>query len=164
MKKPLVIGAVIAALLAVLATPAGAAHERGDLTVGLNGANEIGTEGDKNGSGKIEVAFFAAVDNPDVVFPNQDYVCYTLTVRNVDEATGLHIHEVSGEAKNPRKDTGPVVVDLLDGSRESGDQTCVAMAPGVVDEILDDPREYYVNYHTEAQPAGAIRGQLHAFN
>ena len=164
MKRILTTGLATAGLMAFTFTPALAAHDRGSLTVGLNGANEIGTVGDKNGSGKIDLEFFDAVDNPTVVFPGEHYVCYELTYRNVDDPTGLHIHEVSGAVKNPRKDAGPVVVNLLTDTRQSGDATCVAVAEGIFDGIQDDPSEYYVNLHNPAFPNGAIRGQLHGFN
>lgn len=167
MKRALVATTAALAAFAMTSATAHAAHGRGDLTVGLNGANEVGTEGDPNGSGKIHLDFFAAVDNPSVVFPGQDYVCFELTVRNVEEAIGLHIHEVNGATKNPRKDTGPVVVNLGDEElqREDADgNPCVAMADGDLEGILEDPSEYYVNYHTESHRGGAIRGQLHAFS
>lgn len=162
MKKALAIGLAAAGVL-TFASTANAVHERGELTVGLNGANEVGTQGDPNGSGKITIEFFDAVNNPAVVFPGQHYVCYTLTARNVDSAAGLHIHEVATSG-NPRKATGPVVVDLLANSRISDDATCVAVAESVFDGIVDDPSDYYVNLHNAAFPSGAIRGQLHAFD
>jgi hypothetical protein len=163
MKKILAIGLATAGVLTFAGT-ANAVHERGDLTIGLNGANEVGTVGDRDGSGQISLEFFDAVDNQSVVFPNEPYVCYSLTVRNIDAPTGLHIHEVAGNAGNPRKDAGPVVVDLLENSRPSGDTTCVAIAADVLAGILDEPSEYYVNAHNAAFPMGAIRGQLYAFS
>ncbi len=157
------IGIGIASLLSFAGT-ASAAHDRGSQTVGLNGANEINTVGDRDGSGKIKLEFFDAVNSPTVVFPNEHYVCYTLTVRNVDAKTGLHIHEVSADVTNPRKATGPVVVNLLANTRTVDDATCVAVDEGVFDGIQNDPSEYYVNLHNLNFPNGAIRGQLHAFN
>ena len=163
MKKTLTIGLVVAGVL-TFASTATAAHDRGSLTVGLNGANEVGTTGDRNGSGKINLEFFDAVANPAVVFPGEHYVCYTLSTRNVDAAKGLHIHEVSSISGNPRQATGPVVVNLLANTRTEGDATCVVVTPEVFDGIQDDPSDYYVNLHNGEFPSGAIRGQLHAFN
>lgn len=163
MKKTLALGLAAAGILTFSGT-ANAVHERGDLTVGLNGANEVGTVGDRNGSGKINLEFFDAVNNATVVFPNEHYVCYTLTFRNVDDPTGLHIHEVPSSARNPRKATGPVVVDLLANPQRNGATTCVVVEESVFDGIQDDPSEYYVNLHNAKFPNGAIRGQLHAFS
>ena len=165
MKRLLSIAVTIAGVVAFAASPAAAAHDRGDLTIGLNGANEVGTEGDRNGSGQIHLDFFDAVENPAVVFPGQHYVCHQLTTRNLDSAmVALHIHQVSGTANNPRKDNGTVVVNLLTETRPSGDSTCVAVDEGVFDAIQADPAAYYVNLHTPTHPAGAIRGQLHSFD
>ena len=165
MKRLLAITLTITALVALAASPASAAHDRGDLTIGLNGANEVGTEGDRNGSGRIHLDFFDAVDNPSVVFPGQHYVCYQLSTRNLDSATvGLHIHRVAGTISNPRKDNGPVVVNLGVDTRASDGSTCVAVDQAVFDGIQVDPADYYVNLHTETHPGGAIRGQLHSFN
>ncbi len=165
MKRLLSIATTIAAVVALTAGPAAAAHDRGDLTIGLNGANEIGTDGDQNASGKIHLDFFDAVDNPAVVFPGQHYVCYQLTTRNLDSATiGLHIHRVAGTTANPRLDNGGVAVNLMADTRPSGDSTCVAVAGDVFDGIQANPSDYYVNLHTVTHPAGAIRGQLHSFN
>ncbi len=82
----------------------------------------------------------------------------------MDDPTGLHIHEVSSSARNPRKATGPVVVDLLANPERAGATTCVVVEESVFDGIQDDPSEYYVNLHNAAFPNGAIRGQLHAFS
>jgi hypothetical protein len=163
MKTALAIGLATVGILAFSGT-ANAAHERGSLTIGMNGANEVGTVGDPNGSGKITLEFFDAVDNSTVVFPNEHYVCYSLKVRNIDAPTGLHIHEVPNSAGNPRASVGPVVVDLLDGFVRTGATTCVVVAESTFDGIQADPSEYYVNVHNPAFPDGAIRGQLHAFS
>ena len=76
---------------------------------------------------------------------------------------GLHIHEVTrgegDETTNPRKLNGDVVINLLsEDAREKDGQTCVANP--VVEDIVENPAEYYVNVHTEEFPAGAIRGQV----
>ncbi len=164
MKKALAIGLAAAGILAFSGT-ADAVHERGSLTIGLNGANEVGTVGDRNGSGKITLEFFDAVDNPSVVFPGSPYVCYTLKTRNIDTPTGLHIHEVNDKTGNPRKATGPVVVNLLANAEIRDGATCVKiLSDDILDGILDEPSEYYVNAHNGLFPDGAIRGQLHAFN
>lgn len=155
MKRSLAIGAVALGALAFSTAPAGAAHGLGDQTIGMNGQKEVGTVGDKNGSGKIDLSFFDAVDNPTVVFPGEHYICAELTVRNVEgDTTGLHIHE------GGKKSNGPVVVNLLADAVDG----CVAVDEETFDDIVADPADYYVNYHTDVYPAGAIRGQLHSFS
>jgi hypothetical protein len=161
-----IVGVAAAGLLALTAGTAHAAHARGDLTVGLNGANEVGTTGDKNGSGKIHLDFFAAATAATIPEELRDtpYICYDLTVRNVQplaEQIGMHIHE------GDRKENGLIQVSLAGDAAEIVEENgrpCVAVDPEVFDDILEDPSDYYVNYHTDDHPSGAIRGQLHAFS
>ena len=37
---------------------------------------------------------------------------------------------------------------------------CVTTTPEIANAIMTNPSAYYVNWHTPAYPAGAIRGQL----
>lgn len=104
----------------------------------------------------MTLEFFDAVDNSTVVLPNEHYVCYSLTVRNIDAPTGLHIHEVSSSAGNPHASGGPVVVDLLDGRVSNGATTCVVVAESTFDGIQADPPEYFANVHNPAFLGGAI--------
>lgn len=158
MKKALAIGLAAAGILTFSST-ANAAHDRGSLTVGLNGANEMTVQGgDPDGSGKITLEFFDAVSNG-----GPQYVCYALTTRNIGEQVGLHIHEVSTSG-NPRKASGPIRVDLLKDPKVNGNSMCVVVQETFFDGIQEDPSDYYVNVHTTALPMGAIRGQLHAFS
>jgi hypothetical protein len=78
-------------------------------------------------------------------------------------APGFHIHEA------PRGTNGPVVVTLATGAElEEGDgffwTTVDVPTTGPrafdVSDLLDDPAAYYLNLHSNAFPAGAIRGQL----
>ena len=68
---------------------------------------------------------------------------------------GAHIHVgAAGEM-------GPVVQALELTGRERGlVATGTATNPALAEAILADPANYYVNVHTTACPAGAIRGQL----
>jgi hypothetical protein len=85
-----------------------------------------------------------------------DAFCFEGTVYGIDEPiTGAHIHDGSaGEA-------GDVVVPLMPPSEDGFLASCAFdVDPALVADILANPADYYVNFHTATFPAGAIRGQL----
>lgn len=83
-------------------------------------------------------------------------LCYELSARRLTgPATGAHIH--LGE----RNVAGGVVVPLSVGSSTTWTvATCTTADPALLAAIAENPRDYYVNVHTEAFPGGEIRGQL----
>lgn len=111
------------------------------LTAELSGANET-QGGDPQGSGSFRAEINA--DTGDL--------CYTLTDKNVGEATAAHIHKgaagVDGDHLLP--------LDIT----EDGDDLCIAAEPDLLKQIIAAPGDYYVNIHTAAFPKGAVRGQL----
>jgi len=180
--RTLAVGVAAAGIFALAAGPASAAHDEATTTVALNGANEVPEKGDPNGSGKIGITVFGprAANGTTVAFDRVYYLCYDLVTRNIADPTGAHIHEVERaegqEGANPRKLTGGVVVNLFstdvaykdaDGrltDAANADSTCVTTEDPadheVIDEMVDDPAEYYVNIHNPEFPSGAIRGQV----
>ena len=78
------------------------------------------------------------------------------------EITGLHVH------KEKKGVNGPVVINsgvttFTDADGHGNVTTVVAgVDPALLQAILDSPRDYYVNLHTSANPAGAMRDQLHS--
>jgi CHRD domain len=111
----------------------------------LTGQAEVPGPGDVDGSGSASVT----------PLREQAAVCYSLRVRRVGEVLAGHVHAgKEGVA-------GPVVVslDLAAGTatRYAG---CVPASRDVVRAVAFAPWDYYVNVHTTAFPAGAIRGQL----
>lgn len=77
-----------------------------------------------------------------------------------------HIHGPATTAQN-----AGIVVDLLGGpaggsafstlrTRLEGEGVPRATAPGIATLLCEAPSRYYVNFHTTAEPSGAIRGQL----
>jgi len=84
------------------------------------------------------------------------------TIDNMDGETFTagHIHEA------PLGIAGPAVLLLFGGPptsashiKQSGDAAPLGDTTGA--DLCANPSAYYVNYHTTAFPAGAIRGQLH---
>ena len=74
--------------------------------------------------------------------------------------TGLHIHE------GTKKVSGPVVISsgvttFTDADGRGNITTVVSASPSLLQAILDNPRNYYVNLHTTVHPGGALRDQLH---
>jgi hypothetical protein len=140
MRKFLTFATLAIALAAVssLATSGGR-----PFTTTMTGEQEAPGPGDPDGQGTARV----------VVNPGTGEICYELTVTNLDNVTAAHIHE--GEPGEP----GDVVVPLeapVDGS--SGG--CISVDRELALDILKNPENYYVNVHTSAYSAGAIRGQL----
>jgi hypothetical protein len=124
----------------VLALPASAAP-LAYLETDMSGKQEVPGPGDPDGRGHADLKVFSAK------------VCYTLSVKFIEPATGAHIH------KGPRGVAGPVVVPLeppTDGS-SSG---CVDVSQRLAKNLREYPQAYYINVHNQPFPGGAIRGQL----
>ncbi len=87
-------------------------------------------------------------------------VSFTTVIGNPARETFIlgHIHRGAAGV------IGPVVVDFFDGmsTRRLFTQFDTGAPRGMFDpaEICGNPAGFYVNYHTEAFPGGAIRGQL----
>ena len=74
---------------------------------------------------------------------------------------GLHVHQ------GAKGTNGPVVVNsgvasIVDSDGKGNVTTVVTgTSSATLQAILDNPRGYYVNLHTTANPAGAVREQMH---
>ena len=115
----------------------------------MTGRKEVDADGDfgagdRNGRG----TFSATVDG--------DQLCYGITVKNLDVTAAAHIH--SGRSRQ----NGGIVVPLE--HPEDGDPgasaACATVDEALLESILRRPGRFYVNVHTEAFGAGAVRGQL----
>jgi hypothetical protein len=91
-----------------------------------------------------------------------DQLCYTLEVRDLTMAPfAAHIHI------GPRNVAGPIVVGLMTPpAATSTVSACITaveggdLTPAELAAIAADPRNYYVNVHTNNWPGGEVRGQL----
>ena len=111
------------------------------LTANLSSANEVGGSGSSL-TGTATVTVDAA----------SGQVCAKVT-SNVTGAAAMHIHKGATGAN------GPVVV-ALDVKSINGASICAKATTAIATAIAADPAGYYVNIHTPAKPAGALRGQL----
>jgi hypothetical protein len=154
MGKTLRLAGLMLVMLLVAAIPAGADTEV-KLTTTLTGLNPLtGTvTGDPDGSGKAEFAFDT----------EQGTVCYELEVEGiaapVEPGPGVgsaHIHFLAtgGIAVNLQADFQP---DKGDEFKASG---CVQVDSALLQAILENPEQFYVNIHNAEFPGGALAGLL----
>ncbi|MGH7804475.1 MAG: CHRD domain-containing protein [Candidatus Binatia bacterium] len=165
MTKPLI--AVAALALGLVPGMVSAGHLNAVLEADLDGREEVDPDagerrivGDPNGRGEIYVF---GIDGDPLT------LCYVLLVDKIaetEEAPGggraAHIHE------GQRGANGGVVANLAwpqDG--QAGDCLTEGEAgkfptneAGIVQRILNNPSDFYVNVHNANYPSGAIRGQL----
>jgi len=82
-------------------------------------------------------------------------VCYRLHAANITlPATAAHIHRGGATV------SGPVVVPFTAPGAEGNSSGCAASTPALIDEIIGNPANFYVNVHTKEHPGGAMRAQL----
>ena len=118
------------------------------FTAELTAEAEVPTPGPDGATGSAVIRFDDETNE----------LCYELTIDGIDGGDAViaaHIHE--GEAGV----AGDVVVPLFT-EPPTGEMTgCVEdVDADVMAAIQADPEAYYVNIHTEAYQAGAVRGQL----
>jgi hypothetical protein len=87
------------------------------------------------------------------VMPDIRRVCYTVNYRNVPASTMAHVHQGAAGVAGP-----PVISLHRAGSHFAG---CTTVAQSLARDLVSSPGNFYVNVHSRAFPAGAIRGQLH---
>jgi hypothetical protein len=109
----------------------------------LTGTTEVPGPGDADGSGTATVTVDTA----------KGQLCYTVQVAMVDRVTMAHIH------KGRTGSMGDVVFPFT-APTTGASQGCATVRPELAAAILADPTDFYVNVHSEANPAGAVRGQL----
>jgi hypothetical protein len=125
------------------AAPAGPRPVAKKLIATLTAAAESPGPGDSKGSGTAQIT----------LNPAKGEVCYDMTVRGIQASTAAHIHQgVAGRE-------GPVRVSL-DAPKTGSVKGCKIVDANVVQDIMQNPANYYVNVHNAEHPKGAVRGQL----
>ena len=134
---------LVLALALVYVAQVAAGQALGDANAMLTGDVEVPGPGDPKGSGTVQVT----------LKPDTAEVCYELSVANLQEATAAHIHQ------GKKGEEGPVAVPL-DTPKTGTAKGCTKADVVVIEALMQDPTDYYVNVHNAAFPKGAVRGQL----
>lgn len=141
MRRIIAAATIALALLAWTAAPSPALVRSGSGAL-LVGSEEV-PPADPNGLGFAVVTFD----------PDRGQVCYFLAVANIAPATAAHIHFA------PKGTNGPVVVPFNPPTNGTS-SGCAPAAVPLVQNLIANPSQYYVNIHNAEYPGGAIRGQL----
>jgi hypothetical protein len=144
-----IVGAISIVLVFALIGGA-AAGKKKKKTVKLIGPNMNGQvevpPGDPDGSGDSSFKLKA----------KKKQICFNITFQGIDNPMAGHIHEGDEGV------AGPIVVPLFesDTGLPSPISDCVKAKKSLIKQIGKKPRDFYVNIHNEAFPAGALRAQL----
>ena len=91
----------------------------------------------------------------------QGRVCWNLTnLSNLDTITAAHIHQAPATA------AGPIRISFFHFGQPFDAEGCTTGTTQFpfdrarLNDVIQNPQNYYVNIHTTAFPPGAIRGQL----
>jgi hypothetical protein len=125
-------------LFAVSAVVAGGGTAGAPRVTTLSGAEEV-PPADPDGSG------FASI----WLNLGQGRVCWSISFENIEPPHAAHIH------KAPAGSNGGIVVPL-----DPNADGCNSADRALIQDIIANPEEYYVNVHNAEFPGGAIRGQL----
>ncbi len=113
------------------------------MKIALSGGAEVPGPGDTDGSGMANLTL-----NHD-----KGEVCYEITVKDIQTPTAAHIHlgtaDKSGGVKVAFK-------KAADGMWKG----CVNADKALLNDLMQNPGNYYVNVHNAEFPNGAVRGQL----
>ncbi len=127
------------------ATETASTNVEGAITVNLSGANEVPGPGDDDGSGTATV--YLRTDSAEV--------CVDLSVQNITlPASAAHIHQGTAD------EAGPPIITLNAPGEDGFSSTCMVVDETLMQDLVNNPGNYYVNIHTDEFPDGAVRGQL----
>lgn len=141
-----------------------AGHLNTLLVAEMDGREEVGEDptqrlvGDPDGKG---IGYVFGIDGDELT------LCYSMIVNGIQlvpvgEGMAAHIHE------GLRDSNGPVVA-VLAGPEDGNAADCLTEGEagkfptgesGIVQRILDNPEQFYINVHNPEFPGGAIRANL----
>ncbi len=121
------------------------------LSATLSGANEVPGPGDPDGKGTATVSITRGASGTGTI-------CFKIDASGITlPAAAAHIH--MGE----KGKAGPVVVPFAPPDAKGTVSGCTSgVDRELIEYILTEPAEFYVNVHTSDFPNGALRGQLTA--
>jgi CHRD domain len=113
------------------------------MTIQLSGGAEVPGPGDADGSGATKLT----------INHDKGEICYDITVKDIQEVTAAHIHTGA-----MGKSGGPKVAfkKAADGAWKG----CTSADKALLNDLMQNPGNYYVNVHNKEFPNGALRGQL----
>jgi len=160
---------LVATILSMASSVAYTGHDTLVAEAIMDGREEVNSSatdrrlvGDPDGTGS---AIIFGIDHDPTT------LCYVIKTERIqlapaDAGMAAHIHE------GVRDTNGPVVV-ILDGPEDGTAADCITEGeegkfrtnePGIVQRILHNPENFYINVHNLEFPAGAIRGNLRALD
>lgn len=122
--------------------------QAGHFTVQLSG-REVPEGGDPDGQGSGQLD----------LNEQQQKACFTIDWKGLKgEVTALHLHVAA------RGSEGPHWIDFFNNQNFPGadgkSSACVPATGEKIRAVIDNPASYYLNVHSTAFTAGALRGQL----
>jgi hypothetical protein len=134
-----------ASLLLAIGTPAQASHRPVAAFNFVLTGSQVPGGGDPNGVGRVSI----------ILRPQDGLVCFNLRMVGIDPAFAGHVH------RGPAGRIGPLAIPFFNGLEPDGRAFgCVPTDPALINEVMDNPSNFYLNIHNEEFGAGALRGQL----
>lgn len=140
MRTRAMVTAVVVAWMTVMVAPAQA--DTNSYTAALSADQEVPQPGPPGATGTAKVTVDTA----------KNELCYELTWSNMHDPEDGHIH------KGPKGVAGPALIHL--DPAKNGPKACIPVDPPLMQDLVMDPSNHYVNLHTHDYPLGAVRGQL----
>ncbi|MGH8972417.1 MAG: CHRD domain-containing protein [Acidimicrobiia bacterium] len=140
MRAQVILASAVLGFVSVVAPPVQA--ETKSYTATLSAAEEVPEPGPEGASGTARITVDMATDQ----------LCYELTWSGMHDPEDGHIH------KGPKGVAGPALIHL--DPAKNGPKACIPVEAPLLQDLVMDPTNHYVNLHTHDHQLGAVRGQL----